>query len=146
MSDLEKTPKPDEPRLLHEAVCPQGWPQPKGYANAVMTDGGIIYTGGLVGWDREGRFPEGFVAQAHQTFRNIRDVLEAAGAGPEHLTRLTWYVTSVEDYLADPKGLGRAYRDVFGRCFPAMATVEVTRLVEPEAVVEIEATAVLPRG
>ncbi len=73
-------------------------------------------------------------------------MLEAAGAGPEHLTRLTWYVTSVEDYLADPKGLGRAYRDVFGRCFPAMATVEVTRLVEPEAVVEIEATAVLPRG
>nr|WP_306306785.1 RidA family protein [Nitratireductor aquibiodomus] len=93
-----------------------------------------------------GPFPGRFVAQAHQTFRNIRDVLEAAGAGPEHLTRLTWYVTSVEDYLADPKGLGRAYRDVFGRCFPAMATVEVTRLVEPEAVVEIEATAVLPRG
>ncbi|WP_349365945.1 MAG: RidA family protein [Nitratireductor rhodophyticola] len=146
MSETENAPNAAEPRLLHATVSPEGWPQPKGYANAVMTDGGIIYTGGLVGWDREGRFPKGFVAQAHQTFRNIRDVLEAAGAGPEHLTRLTWYVTNVEDYLADPKGLGRAYRDVFGRCFPAMATVEVTRLVEPEAVVEIEATAVLPRG
>ncbi|WP_295812051.1 RidA family protein [uncultured Nitratireductor sp.] len=133
-----------ELRLVHETVHPEGWPTPKGYANAVMTDGGLIHTGGLVGWDQEGRFPEGFVAQAHQTFRNIRDVLAAAGAGPEHLTRLTWYVTSVEEYLADPKGLGRAYRDVFGRCFPAMATVEVTRLVERDALVEIEATAVLP--
>ena len=75
---------------------------------------------------------------------NIRDVLAAAGAGPQHLTRLTWYVTSIDDYLADPKGLGAAYRDVFGRCFPAMATVEVVRLVEREAMVEIEATAVLP--
>ncbi|EKF18126.1 RidA family protein [Nitratireductor pacificus] len=130
--------------LLHRVLQPEGWPTPKGYANAVMTDGGIIYTGGLVGWDAEGRFPEGFVAQAHQTFRNIRDVLAVAGAGPEHLTRLTWYVRSVEDYLSDPKGLGQAYRDVFGRCFPAMATVEVTRLVEVEALLEIEATAVLP--
>lgn len=130
--------------LLHHVLQPQGWPVPKGYANAVMTDGGTIYTGGLVGWDAEGRFPDGFVAQAHQTFRNIREVLSVAGAGPEHLTRLTWYVTSIEEYLADPKGLGQAYRDVFGRCFPAMATVEVTRLVEADALVEIEATAVLP--
>ncbi|WP_048646958.1 RidA family protein [Nitratireductor soli] len=130
--------------LLHRILQPEGWPTPKGYANAVMTDGGLIFTGGLVGWDAQGRFPEGFVAQAHQTFRNISAVLAEAGAGPEHLTRLTWYVRSVEDYLADPKGLGQAYRDVFGRCFPAMATVEVTRLVEPDALLEIEATAVLP--
>lgn len=130
--------------LVHRVIQPSGWPRPKGYANAVMTDGGIIYTGGLVGWDSEGRFPDGFVAQARQTFLNIREVLQVAGAGPEHLTRLTWYVTSVEAYLADPKGLGAAYREVFGRCFPAMATVEVTRLVEREALLEIEATAVLP--
>lgn len=135
-----------EPRLVHEIVQPDGWPIPKGYANAVKTDGGVIFTGGLVGWDREGRFPRGFVAQARQTFLNIRDVLAAAGAGPQHLTRLTWYVTSIEAYLADPKGLGAAYREAFGRCFPAMATVEVTRLVEAEALVEIEATAVLPKA
>lgn len=136
-------PGTDVSTLIHGVVHPEGWPTPKGYANAVVTDGGMIFTGGLVGWDVEGRFPEGFVAQAHQTFRNIRAVLETAGAGPEHLTRLTWYVTSIEEYLADPKALGKAYRDVFGRCFPAMATVEVTRLVEREALVEIEATAVL---
>lgn len=130
--------------LVNTVLQPEGWPTPKGYANGGMTAGGAIYTGGLVGWDAEGNFPDGFVAQAHQTFRNIRDVLAAAGAGPQHLTRLTWYVTSIEDYRADPKGLGAAYRDVFGRCFPAMATVEVVRLVEREALVEIEATAVLP--
>lgn len=130
--------------LSHRVLQPEGWPTPKGYANGVLTDGGMIFTGGLVGWDAEGKFAEGFVAQAHQTFRNIRDVLACAGAGPEHITRLTWYVTSVEEYLADQKGLGAAYRDVFGRCFPAMATVEVSRLVEREALVEIEATAVLP--
>jgi len=130
---------------LHHAVLqPDGWPAPKGHANGVMTDGGTIYTGGLAGWDAKGRFPSGFVAQAHQTFRNIRDVLAKAGAVPQHLTRLTWYVTSIEDYLADPKALGAAYRDVFGRCFPAMATVEVVRLVERDALVEIKATAVLP--
>lgn len=131
--------------LLHRVLQPEGWARPKGYANGVMTEGGIIFTGGLVGWDEQGRFPQGFVAQAHQLFRNIRAVLATAGAGPEHLTRLTWYVTSIDAYLADPKGLGAAYRDVFGLCFPTMATVEVTRLVEPEALVEIEATAALPR-
>lgn len=130
--------------LVNTVVQPEGWPKPKGYANAVRSDNGLVFTGGLVGWDSEGRFPQGFVAQARQTFLNIRDVLAAAGAGPEHLTRLTWYVTSIEDYLADPKGLGAAYREAFGRCFPAMATVEVTRLVEPDALLEIEATAVIP--
>lgn len=143
MQPLTK-PGGDMPTLIHRVAQPEGWPAPKGYANGVITDGGLIFTGGLVGWDEEGRFPQGFVAQAHQTFRNIRAVLEAAGAGPEHLTRLTWYVTSIDEYLADPKALGQAYRDVFGRCFPAMATVEVSRLVEREALVEIEATAVLP--
>ncbi|WP_157019124.1 RidA family protein [Mesorhizobium xinjiangense] len=146
MSETGSSGSMNPTRLVHDVLQPEGWPLPKGYANAVMAENGTIYTGGLVGWDSEGRFPESFVGQAHQTFRNIRDVLAVAGAGPEHLTRLTWYVTSIEQYLADPKGLGAAYRDVFGRCFPAMATVEVTRLVEPKALVEIEATAVLPVG
>lgn len=129
--------------LISRVLQPEGWAKPKGYANGVMSAGGVIFTGGLVGWDAEGRFPDGFTAQARQTFMNIRDVLAAGGAGPEHLVRLTWYVTSIEQYLVDPKGLGAAYREVFGRCFPAMATVEVTRLVERDALVEIEATAVV---
>lgn len=129
--------------LASRVLQPEGWAKPKGYANGVMSAGGVIFTGGLVGWDAEGRFPDDFTAQARQTFMNIRDVLAAGGAGPEHLVRLTWYVTSIEQYLADPKGLGAAYREVFGRCFPAMTTVEVTRLVERDALVEIEATAVV---
>jgi enamine deaminase RidA (YjgF/YER057c/UK114 family) len=137
-------PRPENPGLVNQTVLPEGWPVPKGYANAVRTESGLVFTGGLVGWDVEGRFPKGFVAQARQTFINIRDVLAAAGAGPEHLTRMTWYVTSIEDYLADPRGLGAAYREILGRRFPAMATVEVTRLVEREALLEIEATAYVP--
>ena len=130
--------------MLHTILHPPGWPQPKGYANGILAEGRYVVTGGLVGWDAEGRFPSDFVAQAHQCFRNIAAVLAEARAEPGHIVRLTWYVTSIEDYLADPKGLGAAYRDVFGRSFPAMATVQVVRLVEPEAVIEIEATAVLP--
>lgn len=145
MTDTASVPaaRPGSP-LHHEVLQPEGWPRPRGFANGVLATGGIIFTGGVVGWDTENRFPEGFVAQARQTFLNIRDILATAGAGPEHLTRLTWYVTSIDAYLADPKALGAAYREVFGKCFPAMATVEVTRLVEPDALVEIEATAVLP--
>lgn len=134
----------DRPASVHELLQPPGWPRPRGYANGLVAEGRLVVTGGLIGWDEEGRFPQGFVAQAHQCFRNIAAILKEAGAGPEHLVRMTWYVTSIEDYLADPKGLGAAYRDVFGRSFPAMATVQVVRLVEPEAVIEIEATAVLP--
>ena len=130
--------------LAHRVLQPEGWPVPRGYANGVIAQGQMIFTGGLVGWDRDGRFADGFVAQARQTFLNIRDVLAVAGAGPEHLVRLTWYVTSIDDYMADQKGLGSAYREVFGRSFPAMATVQVVRLVEADALLEIEATAVLP--
>lgn len=129
---------------VHEILHPAGWPQPKGYANGIAAEGRLVVTGGVVGWDEAGRFPAGFVAQADLCFRNIRAILAEAGAGPEHLVRLTWYVTSIEEYMADPKALGAAYRDVFGRNFPAMATVQVVRLVEPEAKIEIEATAVLP--
>jgi len=139
--------KPETPaEVAHVVLQPPGWPRPRGYANGILAQGRLVLTGGVVGWDTEGRFAETFVGQARQTFENIRAILQEAGAGPEHLVRLTWYVTSIEDYLADPKGLGAAYRDVFGRNFPAMATVQVVRLVEPAAKVEIEATAVLPAG
>ena len=129
---------------VHRILQPPGWPRPKGYANGIVAQGRLVFTGGLVGWNEDGIFAEGFVPQVRQTLLNIKAVLKEAGAGPEHLVRLTWYVTSVEQYLADPQGLGAAYREIIGKHYPAMATVEVARLVEPKALVEIEATAVIP--
>jgi enamine deaminase RidA (YjgF/YER057c/UK114 family) len=128
------------PRSLN----PQGWPRPKGYANGMAAQGRVVLTGGVVGWDVMGRFPEGFVAQARRCFQNIRAILAEGGAEPHHILRLTWYVTNVDDYLAQPKELGEAYRSAFGRHYPAMAVVEVKRLVEKSALLEIEATAVVP--
>lgn len=125
------------------ALQPPGWPKPRGYANG-MRAGRVVVTGGIVGWDDEGRFPDGFVAQTRQTLINIRAVLTEGGAEPHHLVRLTWYVVDIDAYLAEPKELGRVYREVVGAHYPAMAVVQVVRLVEPRALVEIEATAVLP--
>ncbi|HKG82103.1 MAG TPA: RidA family protein [Beijerinckiaceae bacterium] len=124
---------------------PAGWPAPRGYANGMMADGRILVTGGVVGWDLMGNFPEGFVAQVRQTLLNIRAILAEGGAEPHHLVRLTWYVLDVEEYVASLRELGRAYREIVGAHYPAMAVVEVVRLVEKAARVEIEATAVVPR-
>ena len=124
---------------------PPGWPEPKGYANGVEA-GGIVFTGGQIGWDETGAFPHADLAgQAGQALRNVVAVLAEAGVGPEHVTRLTWYITDREDYLAHPKEIGAAYRAVMGRHFPAMAVVVVAGLLEPLAKVEIEATAVSGR-
>jgi enamine deaminase RidA (YjgF/YER057c/UK114 family) len=123
---------------------PEGWPQPKGYANGIAARGEIVVTGGVVGWDERGVFPEGFVPQVRQALRNIRAILAEAQAGPEHLVRLTWYVTDMDAYRSSLRDIGAAYREVFGRNFPAMALVQVVGLVEPAAMVEIEATAVVP--
>jgi enamine deaminase RidA (YjgF/YER057c/UK114 family) len=106
--------------------------------------GTFLVTGGLVGWDEKGVFPNGLVAQVRQTLINIVTVLKAAGAGPEHLMRLTWYVTDMAGYRASLPAIGAVYREVIGRHFPAMALVQVVSLVEPDAIVEIEATAVIP--
>ncbi|GGK28868.1 RidA family protein [Salinarimonas ramus] len=130
----------DGPRTLQ----PAGWPAPKGYANGMAATGTLVVTGGVVGWDVEGRFPEGFVAQTRQALENIVAILKEAGAGPRHLVRMTWYVTDMDAYLACQRDLGRAYRDVIGPHYPAMALVQVVRLVEKAALVEIEATAVVP--
>jgi enamine deaminase RidA (YjgF/YER057c/UK114 family) len=118
---------------------------PKGYANGVAADGRIVLTGGVIGWDSQGRFPLGFVAQVRQTLTNIAAILAEGGAGPEHLVRLTWYVVDMDEYLSSLKELGQVYREIFGSHYPAMALVQVVRLVEKEARVEIEATAVVPR-
>lgn len=127
------------------AILPEGWPQPRGYANGMVAEGRVLMTGGLVGWDAEGVFPQGFVSQLRQTFLNIKAVVEAGGGRVEDIVRLTWYVTDIQSYRDSLKELGPVYREVFGRHFPAMAVVAVTALVEPEALLEIEATAVIAK-
>jgi len=125
------------------AILPEGWPQPRGYANGMVAEGRVLVTGGLVGWDAQGIFAKGFIGQLRQTFLNIKAVVEAGGGRVEDIVRLTWYVTDIAAYRASLKELGPIYREVFGRHFPAMAVVAVAALVELEALVEIEATAVI---
>jgi len=127
-----------------QVLQPKGWPVPKGYANGMMAEGRIVVTGGVVGWNEAGDFPEGLVAQTRKALENIRTILAEGGASPQHLIRLTWYVVDIDDYLANRRELGLAYRAVFGGHYPAMALVQVIRLVEQKALVEIEATAVVP--
>ena len=124
---------------------PSGWPTPKGYANGMSAEGRLVVTGGVIGWDVHGHLPLDFVAQVRQTLRNIAAILSEGGAKPEHLVRLTWYIVDMDEYLASLKALGPIYREIFGAHYPAMALVQVVRLVEKEAKVEIEATAVVPR-
>jgi enamine deaminase RidA (YjgF/YER057c/UK114 family) len=123
---------------------PPGWPEPRGYANGIEASGTLVFVGGQIGWNERGEFVAADLAgQVGQALRNIVTVLAEAGAGPENIARLTWYVTSRDEYLGSQKEIGAAYREVMGRHFPAMAVVEVTALVEAEARVEIEATAVI---
>ena len=124
-----------------QILQPSGWPAPKGYANGIAADGRI----GVIGWDSKNHLPAGFVAQVRQALSNIAAILAEGHARPEHLVRLTWYVVDMEEYLANLKELGQIYREIFGAHYPAMALVQVVRLVEPAARVEIEATAVVPR-
>ncbi|MGK7862257.1 RidA family protein [Falsiroseomonas sp. E2-1-a4] len=126
------------------ALQPRGWPQPRGYSNGMMGRGRVVLVGGQIGWDAQGRFPTGFVAQTRQALANILAVLAEAGGRPEHIGRLTWYVVDIAEYRVSLAELGPAYRAVMGRNFPAMALVQVVALVEPEARLEIEATAILP--
>ena len=132
---------------MHELLHPKGWKPALGYANGVAASGRMVFTGGMVGWTGDCVFEtDDFAGQARQALRNIVAVLAEAGAGPEHIVRLTWYVTSKAEYLASQKEIGRAYREVIGRHYPAMALVQVVALVEDRAKVEIEATAVIPEG
>ena len=126
------------------SLQPPGWRKPKGYANGMMGRGRMVLTGGMIGWDGDEVFADGFVPQVEQALRNIVAVLDVAGGRAEHVARLTWYVRSIETYRASLSALGPAYLRVMGRHYPAMALVEVSNLVEPAALVEIEATAILP--
>ncbi|SFI01842.1 Enamine deaminase RidA, house cleaning of reactive enamine intermediates, YjgF/YER057c/UK114 family [Bosea sp. OK403] len=130
---------------IQRAILPEGWPTPRGYANGMVAEGRVLVTGGLVGWDETGVFAQGFLPQLRQTLINIKAVVEAGGGQVEDIVRLTWYVTDIAAYRASLKEMGPVYRDVLGRHFPAMAVVQVVALVEPQALIEIEATAVVGR-
>jgi enamine deaminase RidA (YjgF/YER057c/UK114 family) len=126
-------------------INPETWPAPRGYANGMLGEGRFVLTGGQIGWDAAGRFADGFVPQVEQTLSNIAAIVRAAGGEVTDIARLTWYVTDIDAYRTSLAELGPAYRRVMGRHFPAMAVVAVAALVEPAALVEIEATAILPR-
>ncbi len=129
----------------HRVLQPAGWPRPRGYANGIEAEGRTIFLAGQVGWDAEGRFPQGLPAQIAQALANIGALLAEADAAPRHLVRLTWFVTDMRAWREQQLLIGTAYRRVLGKHFPTMSVIGVSQLVEPEAVVEIEATAVLPR-
>jgi enamine deaminase RidA (YjgF/YER057c/UK114 family) len=128
-----------------QVLLPEGWPRPKGYSNGVVVRGRQVYVAGMIGWNAHGVFPgDDFAAQARQALQNIVDVLRAADARPEHIVRMTWYVTSKREYLAAGREVGQAFRDIIGSYNAAMTAVEVSALIEDRAKVEIEATAVIP--
>jgi enamine deaminase RidA (YjgF/YER057c/UK114 family) len=128
----------------HEVLLPEGWPKPRGYANGVLARGAMVFLSGQIGWNEKGEFPDGMAAQTRQALENIARLLTEAGALHESVVRMTWYVTDLDAYSNNLKEIGVAYRAVFGNHFPAMSVVQVVRLVEPKALVEIEATAVIP--
>ena len=131
--------------MSHEVLQPQGWARPRGYSNGVAASGRQVYIAGQIGWDDECHFAGGgFASQVRQALRNVVAVLAEAGGRPEHLVRLTWYVTSRDEYYAEIAAVGAAYREIIGRHFPAMSVVQVVALMEARAKVEIEATAVVP--
>jgi enamine deaminase RidA (YjgF/YER057c/UK114 family) len=128
-----------------QILQPPHWASPRGYSNGIVAGGRQIYVAGQVGWDAHGRFSSpGLAPQVKQALENICSVLAQAGARAEHIVRLTWYITSRTEYLAELEAIGVAYRAVMGRHFPAMSVVQVVALMEAQAKVEIEATAVIP--
>jgi enamine deaminase RidA (YjgF/YER057c/UK114 family) len=127
------------------AINPPGWARPKGYSNAVVGRGTIVMVAGQIGWNAQQQFEsDDFVAQLRQALSNTVEVLAAAGAKPEHVARMTLYVTDKQSYLADIAEVGAAWRDIMGRTYPAMTLLEVSALVEDRALIEIESTAIIP--
>ena len=128
-----------------QVILPPGWPRPKGYANGVVAHGRMLFIAGMIGWDAQGVFhSDDFAAQARQALENIVAVLREAGGRPEHIVRMTWYVTDKREYVAAGREIGKAFRELIGAYNAAMTAVEVKALLEYRAKVEIEATAVLP--
>jgi len=132
--------------MAHTFLHPRGWKPAKGFSNGVVAEGRMIFLAGQVGWNAEQKFETGdFVAQARQALANVVMLVGEAGGQPEHITRLTWFVLDKQEYLSHLRELGEAYRGVMGKHFPAMSLIQVGALVEDEARLEIEATAVVPR-
>jgi enamine deaminase RidA (YjgF/YER057c/UK114 family) len=130
---------------MHKILQPDGWAKPVGYSNGVEARGRLVFTGGQIGWNARGEFEsDDLVDQIGQTLANISAILDEAGAGPQHITSMTWYLTDLSEYRAVLKRMGPVYREAMGRHFPPMAVVQVAGLVEPRAKVEIQATAVVP--
>jgi enamine deaminase RidA (YjgF/YER057c/UK114 family) len=128
-----------------EILQPPGWPRPRGYANGIAARGRFVFVSGMIGWNDAGRFEsDDFAAQARQALLNVVAVLREAGARPEHIVRMTWYVVDKREYLAAAGALGVAYREIIGAHYPAMTAVAVSALIEDRARVEIEVTAVVP--
>ncbi len=128
--------------MTHQTIHPSGWLPAKGYANGMLTKEGTLHIGGQIGWDGDKKFVEGgFIAQMKQTLHNIAAIVNAAGGQVSDVTRLTWFVTDKSEYLAHQAEVGAAYREVFGKHFPAMSMIVVAGLIEDEALIEIEATA-----
>ena len=133
--------------MSHRVIQPEGWAPAKGYANGMLSVDGHLFVGGQIGWTAQQKFEvHDFIGQMKQALLNIRTIVETAGGTPEDIMRLTWYVTDKAEYLAAQADVGRTYREVMGRHFPAMAMVVVAGLIEDEAKVEIEATAIIPQG
>ena len=129
---------------MHKIIQPDGWKQPKGYSNGVLATGTTLHIAGQIGWNADCVFEAfDFAGQMRQALMNVRDVVIAAGGQPSDLVRLTWYVTDKKEYLANQREIGRVYQEVLGKVFPAMAMVVVAALVEDDALIEIEGTAVL---
>lgn len=130
-----------------ERLQPRNWVEPKGYSNGIAAEGRLVFVGGQIGWDETETFQtHNFVGQVQQALRNTLAVLAEADAGPEHVVRMTWYITDREEYLANLRAMGQVYREMMGKNFPAMAMVQVAALIEQEAKVEVETTAVVPSG
>jgi enamine deaminase RidA (YjgF/YER057c/UK114 family) len=129
-----------------KSISPSGWKAPSGYAHGVSAEGRVIVMAGQIGWNpRTGQFEsDDFADQTAQALRNIAEILTSAGARPENIVRLTWFITSREEYTKARKAIGSAYKEIFGRYYPAMSVIVVSALLEPRAKVEIEATAVVP--
>ncbi len=131
--------------MSQQVLLPAGWKRPSGYSNGIAAQGRMVFVAGQIGWDENFSFPdESMAGQVAQTLRNTIAVLAEAAAGPQHIVRMTWYITSRSEYLAQRDEIGQAWKEIIGKHFPAMAVVEVSALIERAAKVEIETTAVVP--
>jgi len=126
-------------------LLPEGWPRPRGYSNGIQADGEQVFVAGMIGWNEAEEVADGFVAQLELALRNTMAVLAEAGAGPEHVTRMTWYVKGLDAYRENIPEVGRTYREIMGKNFPAMAVIGVVDLVDTGALIEIETTAVIAK-